>query len=274
MKFFGVHIQDLESEKFLASSNDHIATWVFLHAICSKQCNSGLISDAENLTERFWSRHGVEIEILLQPSRLWSWTPAGLIVEPYDIDGQTVFERKRAGGIKGASNRWNRTPIDSPNAPDPTRPNITRPDLSTFAESGADAYEAIPTGNKPHLLDLERKVQSLRAEWRLPLSYAEQQALLGNARCLDSLSAEDWQTIRDYLQARIPQGVPAWQPRQRHKFLETCADVASHAFSWKQKQEDRRPAPQRPTQIQPRKLISREELAEAFSPIRNHEEKV
>lgn len=146
--------------------------------------------------------------------------------------------------------------------------------MVSVGESGADAYEAIPTGNKPHLLDLERKVQSLRAEWRLPLSYAEQQALLGNARCLDSLSAEDWQTIRDYLQARIPQGVPAWQPRQRHKFLETCADVASHAFSWKQKQEDRRPAPQRPTQIQPRKLISREELAEAFSPIRNHEEKV
>lgn len=124
-----------------------------------------------------------------------------------------------------------------------TQIHRAQPHPSGAAESGADGYERIPTGNQPAFLALETKVQGLKSEWRLPFTYAEQTALLGCGRCLEALTPDDWQTIREYLHARIPEGVPAWQPRQRLKFLETCADVASHAINWKRKQSDRKPAP-------------------------------
>jgi hypothetical protein len=110
-------------------------------------------------------------------------------------------------------------------------------------ESGADAYELIPTGNRPQLLELEKWVQYLRPEWKTTLMRSEQEILLQNAGCLDSLTADDWKTLRSYLHARIPEGVPKWQPTVRKKFLETCSDVVGHALRWKEKQADRRPAP-------------------------------
>jgi hypothetical protein len=136
MKFFGVHIEDLESERFLSASNDQIATWLLLHALCSKQMNGGTIPEASTLPERFWSRHGVSADIVVNPSPLWSWSDDELTVEPYDIDGETLYLKKSNGGKDGAAKRWkgreNGTPNGTPNgsrhAPDQTRPDQTRPD--------------------------------------------------------------------------------------------------------------------------------------------------
>jgi hypothetical protein len=108
-------------------------------------------------------------------------------------------------------------------------------------ERGADGYELIPTGNRPQILELEKRVQRLRPEWKIPFMRTEQELLLENARCLDALTDDEWKTLGCYLHARIPQGVPKWQPDNRKKFLETCSDVVGHALRWKQKSTDRAP---------------------------------
>jgi hypothetical protein len=140
MKFFGVHIEDLESERFLSASNDQIATWLFLHKLCSKQMNGGTIAEATDLPDRFWMHHGLSSAILTQPSPLWAWDGDSLTVEPYDIKGEKVCRSKSAGGKKGMETRWkgkaNKTLNNTLNIPNPTQPNPTQPkkkrSVSTF----------------------------------------------------------------------------------------------------------------------------------------------
>lgn len=130
MKHFAVFLLDLESERFLSATSDQISTWLFLHAFCSKQLNGGTIEGAGALPERFWNRHGIDRKMILEESPLWSWTDGNLSVEPYDIDGQTLYQKKVLGGGKGAEKRWkgteNRTPNSSENRT-PNRPNLTLP---------------------------------------------------------------------------------------------------------------------------------------------------
>lgn len=134
------------------------------------------------------------------------------------------------------------------------------------AERGASDLD--PEANETsttteHMLDLERRVQGLREEWRMPLAYAEMQALRANARCLDGLSDDDWRCIRDYLHARIPEGVPAWQPRSRARFLESVSDVYGYATEWRRKIASRAPA--KPTGPPPKRVaVDKSILAEVF----------
>lgn len=134
------------------------------------------------------------------------------------------------------------------------------------AERGASDLD--PEANETsttteHMLDLERRVQGLREEWRMPLAYAEMQALRANARCLDGLSDDDWRCIRDYLHARIPEGVPAWQPRSRARFLESVSDVYGYATEWRRKNASRAPA--KPAGPPPKRAtVDKSILAEVF----------
>ena len=132
----------------------------------------------------------------------------------------------------------------------------------------ADFYDdEMPTENAKAMLELEKRVQSLRSGWSLPLGHTEQRQLMASARCLSALTKTEWQILRDYLFAKIPQGVPAWQPRTRSKFLENPADVWAHASEWHRKQQSNRPPSNTipmPTPNTPRAVISREELAEVF----------
>jgi len=144
MKHFGIFLADLESERFLSASNDQIATWLFLHAFCSKQMNGGTILDAATLPERFWSRHGITHSILVAESPLWSWNDSDLSVQPYDIQGQELYLKKSKGGIVGNLKRWkgtdNRTPNRTPNPPDQTRPDLTRPDQTSSSDEGGGLF--------------------------------------------------------------------------------------------------------------------------------------
>jgi hypothetical protein len=141
---------------------------------------------------------------------------------------------------------------------------------SEASESAEDFYEDnMPTANAQSMLDLEKRVRSLRSGWELPLAYTEQKLLAEASRCLSELTAAQWQTMKDYLYAKIPQGVPAWQPRSRTKFLENPSDVWTHASAWRKKQEASRPPPNTiPMPVSSRPTISREELAEFFDPIK------
>lgn len=135
------------------------------------------------------------------------------------------------------------------------------------SESSEDFYDDnMPTENANAMLELEKRVRSLRSGWELPLAYSEQRQLAAASRCLSALTATDWQTLKDYLFATIPQGVPAWQPRNRSKFLENPADVWTYASTWKRKQDAKRPPPNTiPMPVMKREIIPREELAEVFA---------
>lgn len=138
MKFFAVHISDLESEAFTIASADQVATWLFLHALCAKQMNGGRIEGAKRMPPKFWQRHGIEAPgLLCKPSPLWGWEGDDLRLSPYDIEGESITAKKIEGGRKGgkarAAQRWrknegaestpSRTPKgtggSSPDAPDP-----------------------------------------------------------------------------------------------------------------------------------------------------------
>jgi hypothetical protein len=139
MKFFAVQTEDLESEQFIASTNDQLATWLLVHKVCSNQCNGGVIANAEALPERYWQRHGIDLNILTNPSPLWGWEGGNLILSFYDIVGQEIYLKKVEGGRKGGRNRKkgpagssaesssDRTPSSTPNTPDPHNPTHTTP---------------------------------------------------------------------------------------------------------------------------------------------------
>ena len=143
MKFFAVHIGDLESPEFLDSTDEQIATWLRLHALCSKLLNNGVIEGAKTNTERYWARHGIDAKTLQQDCALWTWKKGDLSIQPYDSEGQKVFLAKQKGGQKGAKSRWsnrnpNRTPNKTPdktlndigNTPDPSLQDINQPNPS------------------------------------------------------------------------------------------------------------------------------------------------
>ena len=134
------------------------------------------------------------------------------------------------------------------------------------SESGDDFYEEnMPTANAQSMLELEKRVQSLKSGWGLPLGYTEQKLLAAASRTLSALNSAQWQTLKDYMHAKIPEGRPAWQPRTRTKFLETVGDVWNYASEWRKRQEASRPPPNTiPMPVSSRPVMSREELAEVF----------
>lgn len=139
MKFFGVHIEDLESENFLSASSDQIAAWLFLHAYCSKQRNGGKIENARSFDRRFWGRLGIDSTVVIQASPLWSWDNEHLLLHPYDIDGQTVYEKKVAGGRAGGkakAARWGSS--EDPNTPS-----------SSLTGSANDTPSSTPSSTPP-----------------------------------------------------------------------------------------------------------------------------
>ena len=135
MKFFAVHVSDLETEAFMSASGDQIATWLFLHAYCSKQENGGIVEGAKDMTAKFWGRHGIDKAIVDTECPLWRWEDDKLVVEPYDIEGEALALKKAAGGKEGASRRWGKrdgtptsSPDGSPNAPYPIQSNPNQSD--------------------------------------------------------------------------------------------------------------------------------------------------
>ena len=98
-----------------------------------------------------------------------------------------------------------------------------------------DAYSLIPQGNIPDMVKREQRIQSIKADWKLPFTYAEQQVLMQNAKCLDGISDAEWQIIKDWMFAKLPQGEAARQPYSRGKFIEWLPDVYRHAMQWHRK---------------------------------------
>lgn len=96
--------------------------------------------------------------------------------------------------------------------------------------------DILPTGAAQDMLSLQSKIQGLKKEWKLALTYEEQKAMLANGACLYSLEEADWTRLRLYLAAKVPEGSNYWQPRNRGQFIASLPDVHGHACRWEEKQ--------------------------------------
>ena len=99
-------------------------------------------------------------------------------------------------------------------------------------EEEVDESEPEPTRD---MLDLEKRVQSLRSDWNIPLSYAEMRTLRDNKRVLAALTEPEWNTIREYLRYKPKEGEAFTIPRSRAKFLEWIPEIYRQSKHWQMK---------------------------------------
>jgi hypothetical protein len=106
MRYFRIQLMDLDGPEFSDATLEQAGQWLALHALCAGQSNSGRIADADDLSARFWARHGIDADLLRKPSPLWDWHDADLVVRFFDQDGQDKCQDMSAAGRKRANNRW------------------------------------------------------------------------------------------------------------------------------------------------------------------------
>lgn len=85
------------------------------------------------------------------------------------------------------------------------------------------------------IAELESHIQALKPAWRMPFTHQEMRGLLESSKALASLTAQDWQILKSYLSAKIPEGTPKYQPNSRLKFIEAAPDIWAYAFAWNEK---------------------------------------
>ena len=285
MNWLNIEIRLMRSPEYIGSEPVERATWLNLLAYCAEQENGGRITGCAAWKDRQWQQTcGVTAEEVRIDSELWQWDGEDIVVWHYPGDKEAEVRAKREAGAKGGKNRAAKQ-VEKQDASTASSTASSSASSSASTErkgkerngksatrstreaersaSDMDPEADETTTTTEHMLDLERRVQGLRDEWRMPLAYAEMQALRANARCLDGLSDDDWRCIRDYLHARIPEGVPAWQPRSRAKFLESVSDVYGYATEWRRKNASRAPA--KPAGPPPKRAtVDKALLAEVF----------
>ena len=176
--------------------------------------------------------------VRIDDHRTWGWQVVNFLKYRGIRDEETRRETWRKSQAKRRASQHPSTPVNTSHPPSThtdTEADTERA-LSRSLRGERDGYaDRMPKDTAEHMLALESRVQSLRAGWKTALSYAEQQALLQNARCLDSLTDENWDAIRAYLAAKLPEGMPGWQPKSRQKFIESAPDVWNYAGEWAKK---------------------------------------
>ena len=304
MNWLNLQTSVIRTPEYVGSDPIQRANWLNLMIYCAEQENGGVIPDCKCWKDRRWQQTcGVTKSEADDQCELWSFDGDNLTLWGYPVEKQEEIQRNRESGHRGGKARSDakieaakangskggrpktqaetqagtqaepkRNPSENPTerkGKEKERKETLPPTPQTEASEGEEDFyeENMPTANAQSMLELEKRVRSLRSGWKLPLGHTEQRQLMAAARCLSALTAADWQVLRDYLFAKIPQGVPAWQPRTRSKFLESVADVWAHASEWHRKQQSKRPPSNTipmPPPNSPRPVISREELAKVF----------
>lgn len=287
MNWLNLQTSVIRSPEYVGCDPVQRATWLNLMVYCAEQENGGVIPGAASWKDRRWQQTcGVTKDEVGDQCELWSFDGENLNLWGYPTEKEQEIQKMRESGARGGKKRAENAakskekqdssspPSNLPSSPPSTerkgkekeRKETLPPTPQTEAsESEEDFFEEnMPTGNAQSMLELEKRVRSLRSGWELPLAYSEQRQLAAASRCLSELTAAQWQTLKDYMHAKIPQGVPAWQPRMRSKFLENPSDVWAHASAWRKKQEASRPTNTIPMPVSSRPVISREELAKVF----------
>ena len=292
MNWLNLQTSVIRSPEYVGCDPVQRATWLNLMIYCAEQENGGVIPDCASWKDRRWQQTcGVTKPEVDDQCDLWSFDGDNLTIWAYPAEKQEEIQKMRESGARGGKKRAENAakskekqdssspPSTLPSSPPSTERkgkeeerNRTLPPTpqGEASESAEDFYEEnMPTANAQSMLELEKRVQSLKSGWGLPLGYTEQKLLAAASRTLSALNSTQWQTMKDYMHAKIPEGRPAWQPRTRTKFLETVGDVWNYASEWRKKQEASRPPPNTiPMPVSSRPTISREELAEFFDPIK------
>jgi hypothetical protein len=292
MNWLNLQTSVIRSPEYVGCDPVQRATWLNLMIYCAEQENGGVIPDCASWKDRRWQQTcGVTKPEVDDQCDLWSFDGENLTIWAYPAEKQEEIQKMRESGARGGKKRAENA-AKSKEKQDSSSPPSTLPSSppsterkgkeekgilpptpqSEASESAEDFYEDnMPTANAQSMLDLEKRVQSLKSGWGLPLGYTEQKLLAAASRTLSALNLAQWQTLKDYMHAKIPEGRPAWQPRTRTKFLETVGDVWNYASEWRKRQEASRPPPNTiPMPVSSRPTISREELAEFFDPIKKH----
>jgi hypothetical protein len=292
MNWLNLQTSVIRSPEYVGCDPVQRATWLNLMIYCAEQENGGVIPDCASWKDRRWQQTcGVTKPEVDDQCDLWSFDGDNLTLWAYPAEKEEEIQKMRESGARGGKKRAENAakskekqdssspPSTLPSSPPSTERkgkeeerNRTLPPTphGEASESDGDFYEDnMPTANAQSMLDLEKRVQSLKSGWGLPLGYTEQKLLAAASRTLSALNSTQWQTMKDYMHAKIPEGRPAWQPRTRTKFLETVGDVWNYASEWRRRQEASRPPPNTiPMPVPSRPTISREELSEFFSEVR------
>ena len=288
MNWLNLQTSVIRSPEYVGCDPIQRATWLNLMVYCAEQENGGVIPDCKSWKDRRWQQTcGVTNDEVSDNCDLWSFDGENLVLWGYPTEKEEEIQKMRESGARGGRKRAEnaaKSKEKSDTSSPPSRvasspPSTERkgkeekgilPPTPHGGESAAsgqvdDFYaDEMPTSTAETMNELEKRVRSLKSGWELPLGHTEQRQLAAAARCLCALKPTDWRTMRDYLHAKIPDGRPAWQPRNRSKFLENPADVWAYAVEWRRRQESSKPTNTIPMPVSSRPIISREELAEVF----------
>jgi hypothetical protein len=286
MNWLNIEIKTLRSPEYVGADPVQRATWLNLSAYCAEQENHGTIASCREWKDRRWQQTcGITQEEVTQDCDLWSWDGDSLVVWRYPVEKETEVQGKREagriGGLKRASNVSLRLLEDITSSTPPSTASSTASTERKGKEEegnereergqsgvslGPDYSDSMPTETANAMMNLEKRIQAMRPGWNTHLSYAEQQAMKANARCLLGVEREGWSAMREFLAAKLPEGSPGYQPRSRLKFIENLPDVHGQAVDWKRKQRTY----QKPTPAAPhaeRSNIPRSDLAEVFKKV-------
>lgn len=135
----------------------------------------------------------------------------------------------------------------------------TEREVSLESEEKASPPPAAPPAPRPRpraggvpinpMTELKACINGLRAEWGKPAhwSSSEDHALFGGVSSqMAEMTDDDWKLLKAYLAASHRKEDGYWVPNNRSKFVDTFADVFSHAQRWGKK-TGHAPAPKPPT---------------------------
>jgi hypothetical protein len=252
----------IHAPEYVGSEPTQRATWWNLMVYCAEQENGGVIVGGSAWKDRRWQQTcGVTAEEIHDDCDLWERSGNDIVLWGYPKDKETEVKAKREGGSIGgkrraenavssiASSSASRSPSSSASTERKGKEGNGIGKEVASAPVDASVRDGIPfpdfppepNGNHPkesasHMNELAARVRGLRPEWKkMALTYAEMRSLTECAASLEGLDADDWENIRRYLAAKLPEGSGGWQPRSRAKFLESAPDVYSHAAQWASK---------------------------------------
>jgi hypothetical protein len=256
MNWLNTPTRIIHSPEYVGSDPTERATWWNLMVYCAEQENGGIIQGCRNWKDRRWQQTcGVTAEEAGMACDLWRFDGDDLLVWNYPAEKEVEVQARRDGGRKGGTRRAENaakskevcqdsssassTPSSSASTEEKRREEKgieeKRREEQQSAPAPPSLKEIQPTGAANGMLALQGRIQAIKPAWKLALTYEEQQSMMRNGACLDSLDDADWTRLKSYMAARMPEGSNFWQPRSRSKFIESLPDVHDHACRWEEK---------------------------------------
>jgi hypothetical protein len=121
-----------------------------------------------------------------------------------------------------------------------------------------------PIPDDCNLDSLPLKLNSISRNWTIPkLSSKESIALAANRDILESIPEAEWETLRRYYSASLPEGAAYYRPATRQRLLDDFGDVHAHAMRWESKQA--KPRAKRKRVEEPGEVASASDIAELLT---------